>query len=495
VVWPQVANLRQSGETKIQTNTDEKQIRDIEIGDTVKSYSHKLKKLVGNRVKKLFKRTANALTKVAVAGSVLMATPEHQVFANSAYQEIQNLESGDTLYDFKGGLHLVESVETFDTTLTVYNFEVENAHNYYAGELGLLVHNDCYLDDVRKAVDGLADAKSVKFNAFKSKLDELFATNRSLQQKLTKKLSDEFTVGKLSADDLKKFMADFCSSDDLAKFAENAELVDSWKVFSKINVDETIYNNLNNELECIGAYLSRFKKSADDVVEDIRLAGSYTTWVRRNLFDLIDESDDLGGLFVDVVENSTDKISINTKINSSVGGTSGEFCSSYVSAESKMVLKTALNAEGVITVKVGGVDIGINYYNVVRHMKKMGVPKDGLRKLTHSEVVNKETVMFFHKTIKEVGASSTITVSKATKDIVIKCPLVRLDNIMLKQMGYEVTGARISGNGRFIEADLYIESKFVDMTEEDLIKLGVDIDEDEIFHMFDVEVDITKVTE
>jgi hypothetical protein len=37
----------------------------------------------------------------------------------------------------------VESVEQRDGGATVYNFEVAQNHNYFVGEVGTLVHNDC----------------------------------------------------------------------------------------------------------------------------------------------------------------------------------------------------------------------------------------------------------------------------------------------------------------------------------------------------------------
>jgi hypothetical protein len=42
-----------------------------------------------------------------------------------------------------GSLANVESAYAFDTTATVYNFEVEETHTYYVGTEGVLVHNQC----------------------------------------------------------------------------------------------------------------------------------------------------------------------------------------------------------------------------------------------------------------------------------------------------------------------------------------------------------------
>ncbi|MES2517819.1 MAG: polymorphic toxin-type HINT domain-containing protein [Bacteroidota bacterium] len=61
------------------------------------------------------------------------------------YVPAQNLKVGDTFLDGKGAtLRLDSLVIKPYTTLTVYNFEVNNLHNYYVGtqELWLVVRQD-----------------------------------------------------------------------------------------------------------------------------------------------------------------------------------------------------------------------------------------------------------------------------------------------------------------------------------------------------------------
>ncbi|WP_367393172.1 polymorphic toxin-type HINT domain-containing protein [Lewinella sp. LCG006] len=54
-----------------------------------------------------------------------------------------SLRQNMKLLALTGALLTVHAVEAFDTTLQVYNFEVEEYHNYFVGEEGVLVHNDC----------------------------------------------------------------------------------------------------------------------------------------------------------------------------------------------------------------------------------------------------------------------------------------------------------------------------------------------------------------
>ncbi|MEM6831200.1 MAG: polymorphic toxin-type HINT domain-containing protein, partial [Bacteroidota bacterium] len=162
-----------------------KAVEKIRKGDQVLSFDHLTKTRQLNSVTKLFKRTAHQLTRLAVSGTLLLATPEHQIFANGGYHEIQSLQAGDTLYDAKGGYYLVENVTTQDTTLTVYNFEVAKAHNYYVGELGLLAHNACNVPLIADKLQGVSDHKLPQF---KSQLDAIADLEPDVRAAFTQKI-------------------------------------------------------------------------------------------------------------------------------------------------------------------------------------------------------------------------------------------------------------------------------------------------------------------
>lgn len=56
----------------------------------------------------------------------------------------QDLKVGDTFRDANGSTLRLDSLAIKpDTTLTVYNFEVNDLHNYYVGTQEVLVHNTC----------------------------------------------------------------------------------------------------------------------------------------------------------------------------------------------------------------------------------------------------------------------------------------------------------------------------------------------------------------
>ncbi|MDZ7896469.1 MAG: polymorphic toxin-type HINT domain-containing protein [Arcicella sp.] len=127
-----------------------KALRNIELivaGDEVGGYDHMLKKFAWGVVKGTKKSIKRGLVAL-FAGGLLIAQPtlEHPVWTENHHDYVaaQDLKVGDTFLDGKGAILRLDSlVVKPDTTLTVYNFEVENLHNYYVGTQEVLVHNDC----------------------------------------------------------------------------------------------------------------------------------------------------------------------------------------------------------------------------------------------------------------------------------------------------------------------------------------------------------------
>ena len=87
-------------------------------------------------------------TSTASSTKEVRLTPEHPVYVmNRLGEELGwvmagDLVSGDLIADIDGGqlIKIVNNTLT-QTEETVYNFEVEEAHSYFADELGLWVHN------------------------------------------------------------------------------------------------------------------------------------------------------------------------------------------------------------------------------------------------------------------------------------------------------------------------------------------------------------------
>jgi hypothetical protein len=139
--------------TPIYTIHGLKPIEAITVKDTVYSYDEAAQKYTLNKVKQTFKKTATQLVMLYALGGKLIAspTPEHPFFVKNTYKPAKELVKGDTLLSKTNNFIVVDRVVTVDSVLDVYNFEVDEAHNYLVGEDAVLVHNECSI--VEKVAD------------------------------------------------------------------------------------------------------------------------------------------------------------------------------------------------------------------------------------------------------------------------------------------------------------------------------------------------------
>jgi hypothetical protein len=110
----------------------------------------------------------------------IFATPEHPFYVKEENADGSNQGHWTSAGSLKKGLKIalvtgllanVESVFAIDTTATVYNFEVEKTHTYYVGTEGVLVHNSCGIEALRKIKTGLTDAEWLEFKNLIKNLD------------------------------------------------------------------------------------------------------------------------------------------------------------------------------------------------------------------------------------------------------------------------------------------------------------------------------------
>ncbi len=126
----------------MQDNTT-KPIEKIKLGDMVKSADEK-GKIVANKVTKLYihPKTKGYLLVETSDARQLKVTQEHRVFSAGEYKPIGSLPIESQLSLFKEGKLVktfITAIRKINTLQTVYNFEVENTHTYFAE--GILVHN------------------------------------------------------------------------------------------------------------------------------------------------------------------------------------------------------------------------------------------------------------------------------------------------------------------------------------------------------------------
>jgi hypothetical protein len=132
-----------------------KSIKDIKIGDYVKSYNLKDDKIISAKVTDIFKHK-NTKGKKIIINDNLIATPNHPIYINGKYRSAMHAKTGDYLIDLDGNDIKVNKIETKSMTIDVYNIEVEGEHNYFAGNM--LNHNKCgKYEGNDQVVQGLLD--------------------------------------------------------------------------------------------------------------------------------------------------------------------------------------------------------------------------------------------------------------------------------------------------------------------------------------------------
>ncbi|MGB3465206.1 MAG: DNA/RNA non-specific endonuclease, partial [Cyclobacteriaceae bacterium] len=204
-----------------------KNIESIRLGDKVVSYHHECGGNHEAEVTELFRKEANRLIRVVIEDEQFLSTPEHPYYANGRYIEAAALQAGDSVLTMDGAYGVINTVASMDTLVVVYNFSVAENHNYYIGQSGYLVHNDCKLaTKIMDAVDKQNDPK------LKTKLADYYTT--SMKQTKSERTNLNAQVSKLRSNEkIAGFISDFGSSRELKSFFEDPVLAKSWGIFGK----------------------------------------------------------------------------------------------------------------------------------------------------------------------------------------------------------------------------------------------------------------------
>jgi PKD repeat protein len=122
--------------TLIQLPSGIKSIEDIKVGDVVTSFDLKTNSIKESNVTRL---TVHDDFSYMIINGIIKTTSNHPFYSDGNWTEAGNLSVGDKILHVDGLEHTIETIELSDELATVYNFEVEGTHNYFAE--GYLVHN------------------------------------------------------------------------------------------------------------------------------------------------------------------------------------------------------------------------------------------------------------------------------------------------------------------------------------------------------------------
>ncbi len=146
--------------TSVLTPSGPAAIESIEVGDLVWSRDEVTGEVTAEHVVHTFVTSDRQVLDLEIetdAGEhdVLRVTPQHPFWTlDGTWTVAGDLEVGDRLVSFGGDLARVTDLRPESTRVTVFNFEVERTHTYFVGDIGIWVHNDCWDDIARHAIEG-----------------------------------------------------------------------------------------------------------------------------------------------------------------------------------------------------------------------------------------------------------------------------------------------------------------------------------------------------
>ena len=145
--------------TAVFTENGYKPIEQIRAGNQVWAYDTKTKQQVKKLVTSVSKKSGKRLVLINTDTDLIQATPDHPFYINERWIKAGDLTTGDSLTLFKGQKKIVKQVSLKDTNVIVYNFEVEDHHNYFINQSKILVHNGgCAIT----TLDNLSDFKNLE---------------------------------------------------------------------------------------------------------------------------------------------------------------------------------------------------------------------------------------------------------------------------------------------------------------------------------------------
>ncbi len=142
------------------------------------SYNEKTKKLEYKTVASVFTAIKTNIVKLKIKGEkqVFTTTTEHPFYIQKArvlgdkeggeWKTAEELKVGDKVLSKNGKWTPIVEISRDDKPTKVYNFEVEENHNYYVGDVGILSHNcDVFVNQLPGLLKAeLATAKRLGVN-------------------------------------------------------------------------------------------------------------------------------------------------------------------------------------------------------------------------------------------------------------------------------------------------------------------------------------------
>jgi hypothetical protein len=156
--------------TPVHTDHGVVAIEEIKAGDQVLSFNEVTNQTEYKTVAQTYVRDSEIVLSITFAGEAepVGATPNHPFYTrihkardslsgdDGEWIPAQDLRAGDEVLSAAAGWARVLDIQAQHGNVTVYNFEVAGNHDYFVGQSGLLVHNDCWME-IGKAAKNMAN--------------------------------------------------------------------------------------------------------------------------------------------------------------------------------------------------------------------------------------------------------------------------------------------------------------------------------------------------
>jgi RHS repeat-associated protein len=135
--------------TDILTPGGTKDIETIQVGDLVIADDPNTPgEIEARRVVETYIRQVTTLIDLYIDGQTITTTEEHPFWVpDLGWVKAKDLQEGTLVQTNHETFLDIDKIERREGDFTVYNFQVEEFHSYFVSDLGILVHNNNYLDD------------------------------------------------------------------------------------------------------------------------------------------------------------------------------------------------------------------------------------------------------------------------------------------------------------------------------------------------------------
>jgi hypothetical protein len=129
--------------TLVKTSEGNKEIENLVVGELVFAYDFQAKLVVQKSITAVHKNWTQFIVVIETEQGKISSTSNHPYWVESENQWLRavDIQEGMILRSINGDLLTVQSIITYESEESTYNFEVDQLHNYFVSSSGILVHN------------------------------------------------------------------------------------------------------------------------------------------------------------------------------------------------------------------------------------------------------------------------------------------------------------------------------------------------------------------